>query len=116
MYRNHIVGKRGEDIATNFLKEHGYKILERNFYCNQGEIDIIAVDNKEIVFIEVKTRTTTNYGMPVEAVTIEKQKHLKKATEYYIYKNNLYNDFIRLDVIEVLFKGDKYTINHIKQI
>ena len=116
MYERHITGKEGEDIATEFLENKGYKILDRNFLTRHGEIDIVAKDNEEYVFIEVKTRTTTNYGMPVEAVTIEKQKHLKKATEYYIYKNNLYNDFIRLDVIEVLFKGDKYTINHIKQI
>ena len=54
--------------------------------------------------------------MPSEAVTKQKEKHFKRATEYYIYKNNLYNEFIRLDVVEVLFKGDKYTINHIKQI
>ncbi len=116
MYRNKIIGKKGEDIATEFLKKNKYKILERNFYCNQGEIDIIAVDKKEIVFIEVKTRNNIDYGMPSEAVTKRKEKHFKKATEYYIYKNNLYNEFIRLDVIEVLFQGNKCIINHIKQI
>lgn len=116
MYKNKIIGKKGENIATKFLKENKYKILERNFYCSHGEIDIIAVDKKEVVFIEVKTRNSINYGMPSEAVTKQKEKHFKKATEYYIYKNNLYNEFIRLDVIEVLFQGDKYTINHIKQI
>ncbi|MBE5819448.1 MAG: YraN family protein [Clostridiales bacterium] len=116
MHKNQIIGKKGEDIAEDFLKKNKYKILERNFYCNQGEIDIIALNKKEIVFIEVKTRNNTNYGMPSEAVTKQKEKHFKRATEYYIYKNNLYNDFIRLDVIEVLFQGDKYTIKHIKQI
>ena len=116
MYKNHIVGKKGEDIVTDFFKKKGYKIIERNFFCNQGEIDIIAVDKNEIVFIEVKTRNNTNYGMPSEAVTKEKQKHFKRATEYYIYKNNLYNEFIRLDVVEVLFKEDKCIINHIKQM
>lgn len=116
MYKNQIIGKKGEDIATEFLKKNKYKILERNFYCNQGEIDIIAKDKNEIVFIEVKTRNNIKYGMPSEAVTIQKQKHLKRATEYYIYKNNLYNEFIRLDVIEILFKGELCTINHIKQI
>lgn len=116
MYKNQMVGKKGEDIAAEFLKKNKYKILERNFYCNQGEIDIIAKDKNEIVFVEVKTRNNINYGTPSEAVTIQKQKHLKRATEYYIYKNNLYNEFIRLDVIEVLFKGELCTINHIKQI
>lgn len=116
MYKNQIIGKKGEDIVVDFLKKNKYRILERNFYCNQGEIDIIAVEKDEIVFIEVKTRNNTNYGMPSEAVTKQKEKHFKKATEYYIYKNNLYNEFIRLDVVEVLLKGQQYTINHIKQI
>ena len=113
---NQIIGKKGEDIATNYLKKCGYKILERNFECRQGEIDIIALDKNEIVFIEVKTRTNFKYGMPSEAVTKIKQKHLLKATEYYVYINNLQNDFIRLDVLEIILENNnQFTINHIKQ-
>ena len=64
----------------------GYKIIERNFYANQGEIDIIAKDKKEIVFIEVKTRTSFKYGYPIDGVNSYKRHHLFKACNYYLYK------------------------------
>ena len=109
-------GKIGEDLACIYLENKGYKIIERNFLCRQGEIDIIAQDKNEKVFIEVKTRTNTNYGYPVDAVTNKKQKHMVKATEYYIYKNFIKDEYIRLDVIEVYLYEGTYKINHIKQI
>ncbi len=103
MYTKKELGKIGENIATKYLTEQNYKIIARNFVCRQGEIDIIASDEakKEIVFIEVKTRTNKKYGEPSEAVNENKQIHIYRATEYYIYKYNLYNKAIRFDVIEV---------------
>ena len=83
--------------------------------CKQGEIDIIAKDKNEIVFIEVKTRTNINYGNPAEAVNTPKQKHIKRATEYYVHINNLYKYYIRFDVIEIYYKNKRTQINHIKQ-
>ncbi len=115
MYQKHIIGKLGEDIATEYLKKNNYRIVERNFECKQGEIDIIAIDKNEVVFIEVKTRSNEQYGKPVEAVTEYKKKHLIKAIKYYIYKNKIEKVFIRIDVIEVYVKNSKYFINHIKQ-
>ena len=112
---NQEIGKKGEEIAATYFKKIGYNIIERNFSCWFGEIDIIAVDKNEIVFIEVKTRTNAKYGAPSEAVNKIKQKHLKKATEYYIFKNNLAQEYIRFDIIEIASKGNSYTINHIKQ-
>ena len=70
----------------------------------------------EKVFIEVKTRTNLNYGYPIEAVTQVKQKHIEKATQYYLYKNFIKNEYVRIDVIEVYLYKNKYKINHIKQI
>ena len=116
MYKRHGVGKLGEELACKYLIKNNYKILERNFKCKQGEIDIIALDNNEIVFIEVKTRTNAKYGMPADAVNEIKQKHLLKAEKYYIYKRNLANEFIRVDVIEIYISKNKYRVNHIKQI
>lgn len=116
MYNNQEIGKLGENLATKYLQKSGYTIIDRNFRCKQGEIDIIAKYKQEIIFIEVKTRTNLNYGNPAEAVTQIKQKHIERATEYYIYRNNLYKSFIRIDIIEVYIKKDKYRINHIKQI
>ena len=115
MYYKHETGSEGEKIATNYLEQKGYTILERNFSCKQGEIDIIALDNQEIVFIEVKTRTNTNYGLASEAVNKQKKKHLIKAIKYYIHIRNLENEYIRIDVIEIYIKNRKVYVNHIKQ-
>lgn len=116
MYERHILGKNGEDEAVKYLERQGYRIVERNFMCRQGEIDIIALDDNYLVFIEIKTRTNIEYGLPSEAVTERKLKHMKKTIQYYLYKRNLENANVRIDVIEVYEKGEQYEINHIKQI
>lgn len=115
MYQRHEIGKVGEDIAVEYLRKKGYIIIERNFNCKQGEIDIIAKDNNEIVFVEVKTRTNETYGKPKEAVDKTKKKHIYKSAEYYIYQKHVENRPVRIDVIEVYKKEEKYILNHIKQ-
>ena len=109
-------GNTGENLATEYLEKQGYTILERNFYCKQGEIDIIAKDKNEIVFIEVKSRSNKLFGIPSEAVTKQKIKHLFKTARYFLYKNKMLNEYIRFDVVEILIKSGKFNINHIKQI
>ena len=115
MYERHITGKIGEDIAIKYLQSKGYKIIERNFQCKQGEIDIVALDKQEIVIIEVKTRKCLEYGKPAEAVDYNKRKHIYKAAGYYLYIKKLEKNFIRIDVIEVYIKENKYYIKHIKK-
>ena len=115
MYLRHEIGKIGEELAVKYLESIGYTIIERNFVARQGEIDIIARDKEELVFIEVKTRTNTLYGKPVEAVNEPKQKHLISTAKYYLYSKHLENEFVRLDVIEVYLRENSYKINHIKQ-
>ncbi len=110
------IGKFGEDEAVKYLKQKGYKILDRNFSCKQGEIDIIALDKEEIVFIEIKARMSLKYGSPAEAVTKYKLKHIYKTAEYYLYIRNLENKNCRIDVIEVYIKNKKIIINHLKQV
>lgn len=116
MYESHITGRIGEELAINYLQRKGYKIIEKNFQCRQGEIDIIAKDKDEIVIIEVKTRKCLEYGKPAEAVNETKKKHIYKATEYYLYIKKIEKTYIRIDVIEVYIKENKYYINHIKNI
>ena len=113
MYIKQRIGIIGEEIASNYLKSISYEILDRNFNCKQGEIDIIAKDKEEYVFVEVKTRTNKEYGEPVDAVNEIKKQHLQKAIEYYIYINKLENEYIRIDIIEV-YIADKNYIHHIK--
>lgn len=111
-----IVGNTGEDIAAKYLKRNGYKIITRNFLCHQGEIDIIAQKGIEYIFCEVKTRRNKKYGQPIESVNFIKRKHIWDATKYYVYKNNLYNKFIRFDIIEIYICNDKKYINHVKNV
>lgn len=115
MYKRHLIGKEGEEMVTAYLLKNNYEIIERNFECRQGEVDIIAKDNEELVFIEVKTRTSSLYGLPSEAVNKIKQNHIKNVIKYYLYKNKLENSFIRIDVIEVKISKGNYYINHIKK-
>lgn len=116
MYKRHVIGKTGEDIAEEYLAKKGYKIIERNFYCKTGEIDIIALKDEYLVFIEVKTRTSNNYGTPSEAVTKKKLENLYRTARFYVYTRNLQNEFIRFDAIEVYIQNTNYKINHIMQI
>lgn len=101
---NKAIGNFGELLSRNFLIEHGYTILEENFSCSFGEIDIIARDGKYICFIEVKTRYGIQYGLPLESITISKQRKIIRVAEYYINKHNLHKLFFRFDALEVLLK------------
>ncbi len=116
MYFRKEIGRWGENLACKYLETNQYKIIERNFLCRQGEIDIIAKDilKQELVFIEVKTRSNFKYGNPAEAVNKQKQEHMTQAIKYYIYQNHIKNIPIRIDVIEV-YIVQNCKINHIKQ-
>lgn len=115
MYVSHELGRIGENIIADYITKLGYKVVERNFACNQGEIDIIAKDKEELVFIEVKTRTDISYGEVSEAVTNTKKRHLINSIKYYIYKQKLENQPIRIDVAEVYINKGKVKVNYIKQ-
>lgn len=115
MYYKKETGNKGEDFACDFLRKRGYIIIEQNFSCKQGELDIIAKSpSNYLVFIEVKTRNNLKYGMPCEAVTPYKQRHIKLASKYYIYKNRINNINIRYDVIEIFKYNNKVYTHHIK--
>ncbi len=114
---NQELGKIGEELAAKYLAQNKYKIIQRNFRCKLGEIDIIAYDlkNKELVFFEVKTRSNFKYGRPSEAVTKMKKKHIVKAAEYYYNYKSQRNKAIRFDVIEIVFYKGKGMLNHIEK-
>ena len=109
-------GNVGEDIAVKYLKSIEYEILIKNFRCRSGEIDIIAKDNDEIVFVEVKTRRSLNCGTPAESIDNTKIKHIYRASEYYLYKNEILDAFSRFDVIEVYFVKNRYKLIHLKDV
>jgi putative endonuclease len=100
--QNRAKGRIGEDIAVKYLKKHKYQIVERNYSNKLGEIDIIALDGDYLVFVEVKMRETTQFGMPREAVTIYKQRHIIRAAQLYLYQNKLSGVPVRFDIVEIL--------------
>ncbi len=105
------LGKTGETIASNFLEKNGYTIVTKNYRRKFGEIDIIARDRDYLVFIEVKTRTGTSHGHPLEAITLRKQRQISKVAQCYLAENNLFNRAARFDVVSVILsKNDQIHI------
>ena len=98
----HILGTKGEVKAKDYLISLGYKILETNYSNIIGEIDIIAQDQKTIVFVEVKTRETLKFGYPREAVTLHKQNKIHKVAMAYLKFKRKLNSPFRFDCIEIL--------------
>lgn len=101
---NTIIGKNGEDLAADFLQKQGYKIIERNFRTRGGEIDIIALHKDTLVYVEVKTRTSHEFGLPEESVNYFKINFLKRAANFYRLKraNKIkLPDLERIDVVAV---------------
>ncbi|MFQ5900323.1 MAG: YraN family protein [Thermodesulfobacteriota bacterium] len=96
------VGLQGEEIALRFLKDKGYKIVDKNVRTPVGEIDIIALDMDTISFIEVKTRTNSSFGPPQVSVDIKKQKKLSRLASLYLAKKGLSQKKARFDVVAVL--------------
>lgn len=97
-----IIGSKGEDIAAQYLEKQKFKIIERNFSCRFGEIDIIAKEGNYLVFVEVKRRKSLKYGRPCEAVDWRKQKTIITCATYYMSMNALVGKPVRFDVVEIL--------------
>lgn len=105
---NREKGVRGEDLATACLKKEGYRIIERNYRCRHGEIDIIAMDKEDVIFIEVKGRTSDTFGSPEEAIGPAKQKKISKVALRYLQERGLADHSARFDVVAIRFmpQGD----------
>jgi putative endonuclease len=103
-----IQGKLGEEYAATFLRSQGWQIVEQNFRIRSGEIDIIAIETdqytheKTLVFVEVKTRSSNDFGTPLEAIGYYKLRALIKATQYYKMKNPRLPDLMRIDAVSVM--------------
>ena len=116
MYLNKIeLGKKGEEIAVNFLRDEGFEIIEQNYRYGKGEIDIIIKDPSDnyLAFVEVKTRQNLDYGEPEYAITKNKQRQIRKMAELYLYEKEIEELDCRFDVIAILLEDiDKPSIKH----
>lgn len=114
-HANSGLGARGEELAASWLEKHGIRVVERNFRCKGGEVDIVAQDGQTFVFVEVKTRRTLNYGVPQLALTPFKQRQISKAALTWLLKHRRQDRPARFDVIAILLESDvTYSIEHIK--
>ncbi|MGL5416657.1 MAG: YraN family protein [Clostridium sp.] len=110
---NKIIGDYGEDLAKNFLISSGFKILKENFRNRFGEIDFICIKDNIISFIEVKTRYSNKFGLPMESVNFRKRKNIILLSKYFITQNNFSDFFLRFDILEVYlnFENDDIKLN-----
>ena len=112
--RKKVTGRAGEDIAAGFLVKNGYRISERNYRCPIGEIDIVARDKNDLVFVEVKTRRSADLGYPEQAVGIKKQKKISQLALWYLQEKKINGVRARFDVVAVMIQPSGNDIRLIK--
>lgn len=112
----HALGKRGEDLAHRLLQRQGCYVVARNYRTpsSTAEIDIVAQDGDTIVFVEVKTRSSEEYGSPDSAVDAEKRRKLLRGAEHYLRRNDVRNAPVRFDIVNVLFDNDIPRLEHLR--
>jgi len=114
--RHLITGKAGEELAAAFLAEKGFRIVERNFSCTCGEIDLICEDAGTLVFVEVKTRSRAVHGEPGEAIGSAKKKRLIKAGTLYLSRHRSWSRPCRFDLVSILFLHGETVVEHWEDI
>lgn len=115
------IGNRGEELAAAYLERKGYTVLERGYRFERAEVDLVCfqpaqdyAEGGELVFVEVKTRTGVTFGLPEEAVTEEKKRHLIRAAEAYLHETRLEGALARFDVVSILVGYGEPQIKHIE--
>ena len=112
-----LLGRQGEQVAADFLTEAGLAVLDRNWRCSQGEIDIVAADGPVLVVCEVKTRSGVRFGTPLEAVTRQKAWRQRRLAVLWLREHNVLYDEIRIDVIGVLRTGaGAFSVEHVRGV
>lgn len=106
MISYNVIGKKGELLAAKYLEKQGYRILVLNFKERYGEIDIIAIDRDTLVFIEVKTRKSSEFGSPLEAITPWKLRSVIKTAQFYKLTHKNLPDLMRIDGVGIKLDGD----------
>jgi putative endonuclease len=111
------LGRHGEQLAASFLAEAGLKLLGQNWRCREGEIDIIALDGRTLVICEVKTRSGTGFGTPLEAITRQKARRLRRLAVAWAAQSGSFYAEIRIDVVGVLAaRSGEFSIEHVRGV
>jgi putative endonuclease len=111
------LGKRGEQVAIEYLARAGLRVLDRNWRCAEGEIDIVAAERRVLVICEVKTRSSTRYGTPLEAITRSKRARLRRLAIRWLVAHGVLFDEVRIDVVGVLCdQAGRCTVEHVRGV
>jgi putative endonuclease len=113
MAQHNELGKKGEQLAVDFLLRNGYEIIERNYRFDKAEVDIIAKQKDVLAIIEVKTRSTIDFGNPQDFVKPKQIQRLVKAVDEYVNVNNLDVE-VRFDIVAIVKEGKGFSIEHLK--
>jgi putative endonuclease len=112
-----VLGRSGEQAASEYLESRGMRVLDRNWRSADGEIDIVAADRHVLVVCEVKSRTSTRYGSPLEAVSRAKRARLRRLAVQWLNAHGIRFDEVRIDVVGLLYEGTGgFTIEHIRGV
>ncbi|MBV9379252.1 MAG: YraN family protein [Streptosporangiaceae bacterium] len=112
-----VLGRDGEQAAVDYLEGAGFRVLDRNWRCAEGEIDIVAVERHVLVVCEVKTRSGTRYGLPAEAVSRAKYRRLRRLAACWLNAHGVRFGQVRIDVLGLLqANAGGYTIEHIRGV
>jgi putative endonuclease len=114
MDRRKQIGRQGEEIAVSYLANKGYKIIQRNWRCQAGELDIIVEDGNSLVFVEVRTRRGNRFGTPEESITPAKQARLIELAETYLQETSTTRRAWRIDVVAVQLGSGLPQVNHLE--
>ncbi len=111
------LGRHGEQLAAEYLESAGFRILERNWRCAEGEIDIVAVERRVLVVCEVKTRSGKRYGTPLEAISRTKHKRLRRLAILWLVAHGVLFDQVRIDVVGLVREASgEFTIEHVRGV
>ena len=114
MAKHNILGHEGEDIAARYLQQHGYTIHDRDWHCGHKDLDLVVTKDNTIVFVEVKTRTSNEWGDPQDFITDRKIRRIVNSADAYLRFNQIDMD-VRFDVISIVAEGGEYKVEHIEQ-
>lgn len=113
MAKHLILGQEGEDVAARYLERHGFTVLDRNWRCGHKELDLVVRNDSTIVFVEVKTRASLDFGSPLEAVTPQKIRRIVNSADAYLRLNCIDMD-VRFDIVSIVVDGGEFRIEHIE--
>lgn len=114
MAKHNLLGHEGEDIAAKYLEQHGYVVQDRNWRCGHKDLDLVVTKDNTIVFVEVKTRTSTEWGDPQEFVTDRKIRRIVNSADAYLRYNQIDMD-VRFDIISIVVERGEFKVEHIEQ-